>query len=88
MKIFISITAIALIVLLLAMNKSHDGQPGKTINTIMTDGILQSIEEDKKSSCENFVVPIQGTNNTVAFRDDGTVLIRVYNSRQTFNVTN
>ena len=84
MKIFISIIAISLLVLLVVMNKSREVQ---TMNTAMADGILQSIEEAKKTDCEHFNVPIQGTNNSVAFSNDGTVSVHIGNSEQTFEVT-
>jgi hypothetical protein len=84
MKIFISIIAIALLILLVVMNKSREVQ---TMNTAIADGILQSIEESKKTDCEHFIVPIKGTNNNVAFRDDGTVFVHIGNSEQTFEVT-
>ena len=87
MKLFISIIIIGLLILSLAMNNSSDSYPGKSINTIMGDGILQSIEEVKKTDCEHFIVPIGNTNNNVAFRNDGTVHVQMGSSKQTFDIT-
>ena len=85
MKTFISIKIVCLAFFLsvcLPVIQKHN-----TLEKLMADGIMQSLEDDKNSDLEYFTVSIGNNNDSVKFKEDGKVYVQLGNSIQTFNIT-
>lgn len=87
MKIFISIIIVCLVIFSLFVCKSPAMQQHKTLEKIMAEGIMQSLEDDKNSDLEYFTVSIGNNNDSVKFKEGGKVYVQLSNSKQSFDIT-
>jgi hypothetical protein len=87
MKTFISIIIVGLGIFCLSVYKPPSMYQHKTLDNIMGDGILQSLEDEKNSDCGYFSVSPGTMHDNVEFKENGKVYVQLSNSRQTFDIT-